>query len=215
LPDAFSADPLFEELDGGLPSAVDVEIADILGDPTEAEVSGGFRYFAPLTILAILDDTVVETLPVDDDGTEEIDGPPKGPLGENDVIPGALAQAEVNPTLGDWVKLAVTEEIDEPHNGLLGETDEMPGALAEAEADPTLVDWVKLAAMLEEITDAELEPGICVGIEELVELSTDTDERDEVWLKGASVELDGAVLDEGRLDVLVSSEPDADENVAV
>jgi hypothetical protein len=145
-----------------------VEVADVLGDLTEAGIDGVFKYFDPLRALTRLDDTVVEKLPVDDDGTEEIDEPPSGPLGDSD---------------------------------------EMPGALVEVEADPTLVDRVKLAAMLDEIVDAE--------IDELLEDSTDTDERDEVWLRGSDIELDGAVVDEGRLDIPVASEPDADEDVGV
>jgi len=63
--------------------------------------------------------------------------------------------------------------------------------------------------------DAELEPGIRVEIDELLEDFTDADERDELWLRGADVELDGVVVDEGGLDVPVASEPDADEDVAV
>jgi len=91
----------------------------------------------------------------------------------------------------------------------------MPGALPEVEADPMPVGWVKLAAMLDEIVDAELEPGICVEIEELHGDSTGTDERDEVWLRGADVELNEAVLEKGGLDVPVASEPDADEDEEV
>lgn len=108
-----------------------------------------------------------------------------------------------------------TEEPDEPPNGPLGESDEMPGAPVEVEADPPQVEWDKLAATFDEIVDAGLEPGIRVEIDELFEGSTDTDERDEVWLREANVELDGAVVDEGRLDVPVTSEPDADEDVEV
>ncbi|OCK78957.1 hypothetical protein K432DRAFT_383468 [Lepidopterella palustris CBS 459.81] len=107
------------------------------------------------------------------------------------------------------------EETDELPSGPLGESDAMPDAPVEIEADPTLVGWVKLAATPVEIVDAELEPGIRAEIDELLKDSTDTDERDEVWLRGADVELDGAVVDEGRLDVPVASEPDADEDVAV
>lgn len=162
LPDVFGGDPLLEEQDGGgLPSAVDVETADVLGDLTEEGIDDVFKYFDPLRALTRLDDIVVEKLPVDDDETEE------------------------------------------------------PDELVEAEADPTPVDRVKVAATLNEILDAELEPGICVEIDELLEDSTDTDERDEVWLRVADVELDGVVVDEGRLDVPVESEPEADEDVEV
>ena len=176
LHDDFGGDPLLEKLDGGLPSAVDVRIADVLGNLTEAGIDDVFKYFGPLRALTRLDDTVVEGFPVYDDGTEETDDPPNGPLGESD---------------------------------------EMPGVPVEVEADPTLVDSGKLAVTFDEMLDAELEPGICVEIDELLEDSTDADGTDELWLRGADVELDGVVVDEGGLDVPVASEPDADEDVAV
>jgi hypothetical protein len=102
-----------------------------------------------------------------------------------------------------------------PDAGPLGESDEMPGAVAEIEANPMPVDWVKLAATLEGIVCAELEPRICVEIDEVLEHSTETGERDEVWLRGPDVELDKAILDEGEMDVPVASKPDADEDEEV
>jgi len=101
FPDAFCGDPLLEELDGGLPSAVDVEIADVLGDLTEAGIDDVFKYFGPLRALTRLDDKVVERFPVVDDGTEETDDPPNGPLGESDEMPGAPVEVEADPTLVD------------------------------------------------------------------------------------------------------------------
>ena len=161
LPDAFGGDLPLQELDGGLPSAVDVEIVDVLGDLTEAGTDDVFNHFDPLGAPMRPDDIVVEMLPVDDDGTEETDEP------------------------------------------------------VEVEVEPTPVDRVKLAAMLDEIVGAEVELGMRVEIDELLEDSTDADERGELWLRVADVELDVAVVDEGRLDVPVASELDEDEDVEV
>lgn len=185
LPSIFVGKPLLEEPDGGLPSAAGVEIADRFGDNgklvdgleglTEAGiVDDVFEYLGPLGVLKRLDNTVVGRFPVDDDGTEEPDEPPNGPLGESDERPSAPVEVEIDGALGDLVKLDVT---------------------------------------LNETVDGEIEPGIPVEIEEMLEDSTETDEENEFWPRESDVKLDRTVVDGKGLDVPVEDEPKAEEEV--
>lgn len=107
------------------------------------------------------------------------------------------------------------EETDKPPNSPLKESNEMPKALVEVKANPMLVDQVKLAITLGKIVDIKLEPKIHVKIDKLLKDSTNTNKRDKVQLKGASIKFDRAIVNKGRLDVLVVSELNANKDVMV